>query len=127
MAKKESLREKNQDEVDNKPLIYRGKLDSITVYEITDYELEMLDRGSPDSDILNYSILLLSAATSFLIALLTTEIKSIELLCAFEMCVIVGYVIGLFLFHKWYKDSGGSKPLINKIKDRVPQNSETNE
>ena len=60
----------------NEPTILRGKVDSLSLYEITDFELDVLEKGSPNSIYLNFSIFLLSVGFSFLAALFSTDIQS---------------------------------------------------
>ena len=58
-----------------KPFIRRGEVDEIRLYTITDYELDILEKGTP-ALFLNFGIAFLSMSCSFLIALLTTHIAS---------------------------------------------------
>ena len=45
--------------------IKRGRVDSLSLYEITDNELDILTAGSPSSLYLNFAIFLLSRAFLF--------------------------------------------------------------
>ncbi len=47
------------------PAIRRARIDNLTIYEISDAELNILERGSPDSIYLNVAIALISSAISF--------------------------------------------------------------
>lgn len=57
----------------NSPRIIRGRVDSLSLYEITETELDTLERGSPYSIHLNFGVFLLTLGLSFLTSLLTTD------------------------------------------------------
>ena len=101
--------------------VKKGKVDSLTVYEVTDYELDQLEKGSPASLFLNLSILLLTTGISFFIALLTTSIESNETFIIFVVVTVISFIAGGVLFILWYRDRKSTKGLIAKIKDRCPQ------
>ncbi len=61
------------------PAVRRARIGRLNIYEVSDSELQLLERGSPESLYLNFAIFLLSAALSFLTALFTTEIPSARL------------------------------------------------
>ncbi len=103
----------------NIPEIRRGVYAKLTIYEVEESELETLAQGSPDSIYLSFSIFLLSVASSFLISLLTTEIKG-NIFTIFILITVVGYIIGFFLLIIWKKKKKSVPSLINKIKKRLP-------
>jgi len=102
------------------PKLRRGYIDQLTIYEISDSELEILARGSPNSLYLNFSLSLLSAAISFTIALLTTTIPSDRVFAVFVAVALVGYVIGLLFLLLWYKTRESVSGLVQRIKNRLP-------
>jgi hypothetical protein len=102
------------------PAIRRGRIDSITIYEISDSELNTLEFGSPDSIYLNFSIALISVCLSFLISLLTTTIDSIYIYIIFIVLIIICGIVGLILFVIWFKKRESTSDLINQIRNRVP-------
>ncbi|ETW92444.1 MAG: hypothetical protein ETSY1_43610 [Candidatus Entotheonella factor] len=99
--------------------ILRGRVDSMSLYEITEYELNLLEQGSPASLHLNFSIFLLSIATSFLITLLSTPIASYRVFTVFVVITAVGFSVGGFLLLLWYKTHRSVKNIIEKIKRRI--------
>jgi Na+/melibiose symporter-like transporter len=101
--------------------IKRGKVDSLSLYEITDYELDVLEKGSPGSIYLNFGIFLLSTSLSLLVALLTTEIKSDRVFTVFTVIVVLGVIGGSVLLFLWYSSKETVSVIIKKIKDRIPQ------
>lgn len=105
----------------NEPRIVRGRVDSLSLYEITDNELYILEKGSPNSVYLNFSIALLSAGVAFITALLSIDIQSGSLIVFIVFVVLscVSLVGGVFLLLLWYKLKNGTKDVVKKIKDRV--------
>lgn len=100
--------------------IKRARYDSLCLYEVTETELEILERGSPCSIYFNFSIFLLSVAISFTVALLTVKIESVKLFAFFLVVTIVGYLGGIFLLILWFRNRKSIKSIIKKIKDRLP-------
>ena len=112
---------KNQEE--NGPKIIRAKVDSLTLYEVTDDELTTLEHGSPSSLYLLFSTFLISAALSFTTSLITTEIKDLRVYIAFVIITTVGCVIGLVLFFLWLREYRSSSSVSKKIRDRMNDQS----
>lgn len=100
--------------------IKRGKVDSLSLYEITDHELDMLERGSPSSIYLNFGIFALSTSSSFLIALLTTTIIADRIFTTFVAVVIIGGLSGIILCVLWFRSRRATSALIRRIKQRIP-------
>ncbi len=105
--------------------IVRGRVDSLSLYEITDHELGVLEKGSPSSLYLNFSVFFLSVATSLLIALLTAPFHPGKLFTVFVVVTVVGFAIGLFLLVLWHRTRQQVGQVVSKIKKRIP--SETGE
>ena len=105
------------------PRIRRGRVDSLTIYEITEAELETLENGSPASLHLNFAIFFISTAISFLTALLTTTISNLRIYCFFVVVVVVGFALGLILGVLWYRERKSATLLSKKIRQRVPPES----
>jgi hypothetical protein len=118
MVEKESIA-MEQDQED--PKIVRGRVDSLTLYEVTEHELWVLEHGSPNSTFFSFSIFLLSIAVAFLIALLTVDLdptKKRGLYDFFLLSVIVGFVGGLVLLVVWLRTRGETASVIKTIKAR---------
>lgn len=73
------------------------RLDSLTVYEISEDELNNLEHGSPAPLLLSIALFLLGVAITAMIALLSVDIQSIKIFCTFMICMLVGYVVGSVL------------------------------
>lgn len=100
--------------------IVRGKVDSLSVYEITDNELETLERGSPNSILLNFAIFLFTIGVSFLVNLLAVDIESIKLYVTFLVLTVIGILGGLILLIIWFRARRSISGVIKKIKGRIP-------
>lgn len=114
----------SEDNVDN-VRIKRGKVDSLSLYEVTEGELQELETGGPDSPFLNFAIFLISTAVSFLISLLTTDIKSNRTFCVFVIVAVIGMVGGIILLMLWNRARKSKASIIMKIKDRMPKDNPT--
>lgn len=100
--------------------IIRGRVDSMLVYEVTENELSTLEKGNPNTIFLNFAIFLLSTASSFLIALLTTTPESERTFIVLTIITVVGYIIGVLLLILWYRGRHSVAELIRTIKSRIP-------
>lgn len=100
--------------------IVRGRVDSVSVYEVTESELSILENGPPSSIYLNFAIFLLSVAASFLITLSTTNIASDRVFTIFVVVTAVGFIAGLLLLLIWYRSHRSLSAIIQTIKKRIP-------
>lgn len=102
------------------PEIRRGRFDRLTIYEVTETELELLEMGAPNSIYLNFAIGLLSLASSFLICLLTTTIESMKTFTVFVVLAVVGTISGIVLLVLWYWTSKSIADIAATIRNRLP-------
>lgn len=100
--------------------IRRGKVDSLSLYEVTESELQDLESGGPASLFLNFAIFLLSLAVSFFIALLSTDIQSTKTFIVFVLIALVGFIGGAILLLIWNKSRQSTTQIVQKIKGRMP-------
>jgi predicted neutral ceramidase superfamily lipid hydrolase len=114
----------NQLSSDFSPAIRRARLDNLTIYEVSESELEIIERGSPDSIYLTISVALLTLATSFLGSLLLTEIKSSVILFLFIAIVVVGFIVGGILLILWKRSSSSVAICVAAIRRRLPPEGE---
>ena len=99
--------------------IKRGKVDSLSVYEITDYELSQILEGSPNALYLNLSIFFISVFISFLISLLTS-ILSDRVYIIFVVITTVSLVSGGVFCIMWWRARSRVGDLVKKIMARIP-------
>lgn len=99
--------------------VRRGAFAQLTIYEVAEYELEILAHGSPDSLYLNFAIFLLSIGISFLVGLLTA-VLSPRVFTVFVVITTVGFLVGLLLLLVWLKKRTSTSDLVGKIRSRLP-------
>jgi len=102
------------------PAIRRGRIDRLNIYEVTDSELHLLERGSPESLFLNFAVFLLSTAISFLVTLLSTEIGSARVFSVFVILTVLGFILGTLLLALWWWHRRSSSLIIEEIRRRMP-------
>ncbi len=116
----ETTRPSQENLSDEKLKIKRHKFDSLTIYEVSESELEIIEKGSPSSIYLNFAIFLISVAASFLVSLLTSDYTNKQnTFIVFLVITIVGFIIGIFLIILWLRTKNDFDQTIKKIKDRV--------
>lgn len=100
------------------PAIHRVPLDKLTIFEITEAELEALERGSPESLYLNLAVAVISVAVSFSIALATTDISSVKTFCFFVIVTVVGYLAALTFGLLWWQSRRSLITVAQEIRRR---------
>jgi hypothetical protein len=101
------------------PAIHRVRLDTLRIFEISEAELEALERGSPESIFLNLALAVLSVAISFSISLATTTISSERTFTVFVVVTTVGYVAGITFGVLWLVSRRSLKSVSAKIRSRI--------
>ena len=101
------------------PAIRRARFQTLTIYEVSDGELDTLERGSPDSLYLNFAISLLSSALSIIVALLTTTPATVFVTFAFIAFAIIGILAGAFLLLLWHRSRSTRVDCIKVIRSRL--------
>src|SRR4051812_21342248 len=102
------------------PEVRRGRIERLSIYDVSEDELEILARGSSDSIYLNFAISLLSVFFSFLIALLTTTSRSTTVQVFLISATIITGINGSLLLAIWFRNRRTVSDLIEKIKARMP-------
>jgi len=100
------------------PRIVRGRVDSLSLYEITDYELQQLEDGSIGGTYLNFAIFFVSMGLSFLATLLTAAQLSDRAFTVFVVLVVIGFAAGAVLVVLWLKTRRSMSRVLKRIKDR---------
>jgi len=111
----------DEDSGDRTVRVRTGRVDSLSLYEVTDDELEVLEHGGPSSFFLNFAVLLISTASSFLITLLTTTVLSDRTFTVFLLITLVGFVGGAILLLIWNRNRQSASSVVKRIKGRMPQ------
>lgn len=103
------------------PRIRRAKYDSLSIYEITEDELDALQKGSTESLFLNFAVFTITTATAFLIALLTTTITNNRTFEVFVIITVLGFLSGIILIVLWLRERRSSKSVCQKIRARMKE------
>jgi hypothetical protein len=101
------------------PAIHRARLVSLTIYEVSEEELTLLEQGSPDSLLLNLAIFFLSTFTSFLLALKTTRIPDDRTFNVFVIVTAVAGAAGLVLAVLWWRSRRTTRRVVRTIRARL--------
>lgn len=110
----------NQGEVG--PKIKRARYDSLELFEVSEGELTIIERGSPSSTYLNFAIFLISLAISFLTTLLTVDLTNkIILFTIFTVVCVIGFMVGIFLTILWLRSKNEFSDVIKKIRNRMEE------
>jgi hypothetical protein len=104
---------------DQLPEIRRVRISSLTIYEISESELDTLGRGSPDSVFLTFAVFLLSVAISFSVVLATLTITSDRGFQVLVILTLIGYLGGLILLAVWWRNHQSTKAIIESIRNRL--------
>ncbi|MBI3853173.1 MAG: hypothetical protein HY298_23225 [Verrucomicrobia bacterium] len=110
----------NENQENIGPRIVRATLDELRIYEISEAELETIERGGPESLYLNLAIFFISTAVSFTITLTTTDIKSPRLFEVFVVVTVVFYVASAILGALWIRGCRSKKKITKIIRERMP-------
>lgn len=103
------------------PVIKRGSVPSLSLYEVTDYELDVLEQGSPAGLFLNFGIFLLSVGLSFTLAVTTVDIADDRLFIIYSILSVVGIALGVILILLWFRFRKSTKHVCTKIRGRIVQ------
>lgn len=100
--------------------IRRGRVGSLSLYEVTEHELDILKQGTPLSLLLTVGISLFTIGISFLIALFTAPIKTNSTIFVVFTSIVVGSFTSSFVcMCWWYSNRQSVSSVIEKIKSRM--------
>ena len=102
------------------PAIDRVRLDKLTIFEITEAELDAHERGSPESLFFNLAVAAVSIAGSFLVSLLTTTIEDDRTFTIFVVICASDFVSGVSFSLLWWQMRKSLKKVAREIRDRKP-------
>ncbi len=100
--------------------VRRARVDSLSLYEVTESELNDLTTGGNGSLFLNFAIFFLSMALALLIALKTTTISDNRTFDVFVLATLVSSVAGVVLLVLWWKSWESTRSVVARIKARMP-------
>lgn len=113
----------NQSDRGEKIDVRRKKIGAVTIYDVTEAELTILEKGSEASVWLNFFIGAISIAISLLVALLTVDWgDEISITQVVFICVtVIMFLASLVCFVFWRRGLGQHKTTIKTIRERTQQ------
>ena len=103
-----------------RPEIRRARYQRLTIYEVEEAELQLLERGAPDSVLLTIAIALFTLAITLTITLFTATFASSAIHTALISLTVVGYVSGSILTLMWSRTKSAVSQCVTGIRDRLP-------
>ena len=108
-----------QTEAEVGPKIQRGRVDSITIYEVTEGELATLEAGTPTGYLFDLFLCLLTLSIAFFVTISTTTITSDRLFSFYAILAIASAIGSLVCLCLWLRFRKSLKTVIEAIKKRV--------
>lgn len=121
MANREFMMEPNKEQpqlVNGETKVCRHRINEIAIFEVSESELEQLEKGNSADLFLQFSISLLSIAVSITLSMLTATFNNKHLETVFISLCIISYILGILLMALWYKSHFSIRKLIQKIRKR---------
>lgn len=104
--------------VNGETKVCKHRINEIAIFEVSESELEQLEKGNSSDLLLQFSISLLSIAVSITLTMLTATFNNKYLEIIFISLCIISYILGILLMALWYKSHFSIKKLIQKIRER---------
>jgi hypothetical protein len=101
--------------------IRRGRVDSLDIFEVTESELDTLERGSPNSIYFNFCIFFASAFVTLTITMYTVDIKSAIKISLFFSADVISLIATALLGILWWQSKNEVKEVLGVIRGRVPR------
>lgn len=101
------------------PAIRRGRIAQLTIYEVTEDELQTLANGGPESVLFNLAIFFATIAGSAIVALLTTQM-SIVVLIIFIVVAVGTSIAAITLTAIWRRRRADTSAVVARIRGRLP-------
>jgi len=93
-------------------------LGKITIYPVTEQELTALEKGSPESIFLTFSIFCLSVGVSAVLSIFAIDTNNLRVLVIYLVISILGMMIGVVLLCLWYVFRKDGHSVIQSIRSR---------
>jgi hypothetical protein len=101
-------------------VVERHALESLVIYEVSEHELEELERETKSvGEDFSFALAGVSIGTSLASVLLTVDIQSNRTFMAFFGVMILGFVVTLYCGVKWLRGRRRFKGVVQRIKSRV--------
>ena len=104
----------------NLPEIRRARFQRLTIFEVEESELLILERGAPDSILLNIAVGLLTLALTLTATLIIAAFPSARVWTVFLAVAVIGYMVGLILILIWWRSRVSVSACVQNIRQRLP-------
>ena len=104
---------------DTQPAIRRGRLDQLSIYEISEAELNTLAQGTSNSLCLNFGLSFLSIGASFLVTLLSVPSLTERLFTVFVCVCVICLALGPVLLCFWFRSYRAVGDIVRTIRERI--------
>ena len=101
-------------------VIRRARLQRLTIYDVEESELRILERGWVGSTYINISVALLSLAIGLTATLSTATFPSDRVWMLFLVVTVVGYIVGTTLLVIWWRNRRSISDCVREIRARLP-------
>ena len=102
------------------PVVRRARLQRLTIYEVEESELLILERGTLGSIYINISIALLSLAVGLTATLTTAVFPSDRSWQLFLVVTVVGYIVGASMLLIGWRSRKSISECVREIRQRLP-------
>ena len=99
--------------------VRRGRVASVDLYEVKEYELELLEKGAGGTLQFNFAIFLFSTAFTCIAALATADFKWDLAKTIFTFITVVGLLFGGYLMLSWWRTRTSLKEVVSVIRSRI--------
>lgn len=100
------------------PQIVRGRVDTVSLYEVTELELQVMEEGSAGSVFLSFAIFFISVGLSFLSSTLASPVESDRVFIVFVVIIVISSFLGLAFLIVWRTKSRKLRVVIQAVRDR---------
>ena len=100
--------------------IHRVRLDKLRIFEISEAELEALERGSIESIFLNLGIAALSTAVSLTVSLASATVSNDRTFYVLVIVTAVAYVSATAFGLLWFVSRRSLRSVSTAIRSRIP-------
>jgi hypothetical protein len=101
------------------PAIRRGLVKELKIYDVTEAELQQLERGSPGSILLDFAIGLLSIGASTLLTLLAVPIASSRVFTVYICVALITTISGTVCLVLWRRNHLSVRNIVTEIRSRI--------
>jgi len=93
-------------------------LGKLTIYPITEHELNALKNGSPESIYLTFGIACLTTALTAFLSVITLSTNNPSVINIYWIIIIIGFLAGCVLMALWHHYKGQNLAILENVRNR---------